>query len=954
MAQFPSDTAADGIWSLKQQRRALLGSAWPALSTAAIDEYFANVTLLLHGDGTNGSQNNTFLDSSSNNFTITSNGNTTQGSYSPYGNRWSNYFDGTGDRLQVPAGSDFAYGTGDFTVEGWFYATAEPVQYGGALFSQTVSGTNYFWVAAGTNASSSAKRLRFTFATSGAGTHINGATDYALNTWNHFAVVRQSGTITLYLNGVADGSGSCTQDFTNTTYLPTIGGYTHSTTECIFEGYISDLHVVKGTALYTSAFTPPIEPLTAVSGTSLLTCQSNRFKDNSSNDFAITVNGDTKVTPFSPYAPSAAYTQAEVGGSGYFDGAGDWLNAGSDTAFAFGTGDFTIELWFYANSIDDTNETFVCTNDNTSTNADWQLGVSTDNGNEIQLKFGSGPVLTYPVSVNQWYHLAVVRSGTDLSLYVNGVEVDTATSSNDFSVNGPLKIGENRGGTKYFDGYLSDLRIIKGTALYTSAFTPPTAPLAAVTNTSLLCSFTNAGIFDSTGKNVLETVGNAQIDTAVKKFGTGSMEFDGAGDYLSMPQSTQTQFGDGDFTIEGWFYRNNTNDGTIYGDRGAVAVYGGLLIGFRNNYVFIAASVNGSSWAIDTYASTAGSTVSAATWTHIAIVRSGSTCSVYINGTESYNRTLSGAIVQTESNVLVGADPASAVPTFNGYIDDLRITKGVARYTANFTPPIEAFPDQGPDFMDYLIVAGGGGGGSHAGGGGGAGGLIYSTNQTITSGTYTVTVGGGGAGHVYVADGTGGKAGSVGADSVFNSETAIGGGGGGARSNQSTADRKPTDGGSGGGGGNEVTGTTPGSGTAGQGNDGGFGFNSGGNSAGGGGGGAGSVGGNAASVTGGTKGSPSSNSITGSSVDYAEGGGGAAGLGPSGIGGGSVSGIDGAANLGGGGGGSEFGANSGSGGSGVVIIRTLATAASTTGSPTVTTDGSYNIYTFTGSGSITF
>jgi hypothetical protein len=54
----------------------------------------------------------------------------------------------------------------------------------------------------------------------------------------------------------------------------------------------------------------------------------------------------------------------------------------------------------------------------------------------------------------------------------------------------------------------------------------------AITNTSLLLLAPNAGIFDNTGKNNLETVGNAQIDTSVKKYGTGSMEFDGTGDYL--------------------------------------------------------------------------------------------------------------------------------------------------------------------------------------------------------------------------------------------------------------------------------------------------------------------------------------------------------------------------------------------------------------------------------------
>uniref|UniRef100_UPI0037BE58A4 hypothetical protein n=1 Tax=Flavobacterium sp. TaxID=239 RepID=UPI0037BE58A4 len=89
-------------------------------STGAVsDPNFENVSLLLQGDGTNGAQNNTFLDSSTNNFTITRNGNTTQGTFSPYGDLWSNYFDGNGDILSLTANANLNISTGNFTIEGW-------------------------------------------------------------------------------------------------------------------------------------------------------------------------------------------------------------------------------------------------------------------------------------------------------------------------------------------------------------------------------------------------------------------------------------------------------------------------------------------------------------------------------------------------------------------------------------------------------------------------------------------------------------------------------------------------------------------------------------------------------------------------------------------------------------------------------------------------------------------
>tara|TARA_R100001509_G_C4883163_1_gene220914 strand:- start:2853 stop:4340 length:1488 start_codon:yes stop_codon:yes gene_type:complete len=256
---------------------------------------------------------------------------------------------------------------------------------------------------------------------------------------------------------------------------------------------------------------------------------------------------------------------------------------------------------------------------------------------------------------------------------------------------------------------------------------------------------------------------------------------------------------------------------------------------------------------------------------------------------------------------------------------------------------------------EYLVVAGGGGGGNESGnrsGGGGAGGLLTNYGGTaigLTPGqVYTVTVGGGGSS-------SSGSAGSQGENSVLSGSgittiTAIGGGGGGR-------DGSSTTGGSGGGEGNSGTGS---SGTTGQGNKGG---DASGNPtpAGGGGGGAGAAGQDASPNAGGDGGAGLSNSITGSAVTYAGGGGGTsesgtAGSGGSGGGAGGSTGTAsaGTANTGGGGGAGRNGGSS-AGGSGVVILRVATSdyTGTTSGSPTVTTDGSDTVIKFTGSGSYT-
>ena len=224
---------------------------------------------------------------------------------------------------------------------------------------------------------------------------------------------------------------------------------------------------------------------------------------------------------------------------------------------------------------------------------------------------------------------------------------------------------------------------------------------------------------------------------------------------------------------------------------------------------------------------------------------------------------------------------------------------------------------------DYLVVAGGGGGGFDAGGGGGAGGYRYFTSQSFSATAYTVTVGAGGAGATTTVRG------SNGSTSTFNSISSSGGGGGGS-------DGVATGNSGGSGGGGRANGNAGGSGNAGsyspvEGYAGGNAANPG---AGGGGGGSSAVGQNSTTTTnGGNGGAATSNSITGSAVNYAGGGGGAvnqstgggAGADASGAGTGGTNvrgaGTAATANLGGGGGGGGAGLSGGAGGSGIVIIR---------------------------------
>jgi sugar lactone lactonase YvrE len=198
------------------------------------------------------------------------------------------YFDGAGDYLTLPSDSGiFNFGTQDFTIEAWVYPTASLSGY------KQIAGSSYSTVGGALYLLSDTA----TFYTTGAVAQTP-AGSIVQNTWQHVAAVRTSGTLKIYINGVERSSASLTNNLTTTNAV--IGAQTANPSSELFTGYISNLRVVKGTAVYTANFTPITAALTSVTNTSLLTCQ-NAIVDNSPNNFLIVRSGDVTVSDFSPF-----------------------------------------------------------------------------------------------------------------------------------------------------------------------------------------------------------------------------------------------------------------------------------------------------------------------------------------------------------------------------------------------------------------------------------------------------------------------------------------------------------------------------------------------------------------------------------------------------------------------------------------------------------------------------
>ncbi len=653
---------------------------------------FANNVLLIHADATNNKNNHTFIDSSSNNFTFIRNGNATQGTFSPFSQTgWSNSFDGTGDYLTLSSNTALSFSTGDFTLEFWVYFNSVSAD-SGFVGSTGTGGYDFLWrTSTGLNIGRINTAFDNTFAWSP-----------TVGKWYHVAYCRSGTSLRAFIDGTQIGTTATNSTAYNSATAVVIGG--SSTSDRLLNGYISNLRMLKGTASYTANFTPPTAALTAVSDTSLLTCQSNRFIDNSSNNFSITRNGDVSVQPFSPFAPTADYSTANVGGSGYFDGTGDYLEKTSGGP-TIGTNPFTFETWAYFNTMDgDTYQNgAIClydTDTGSYTNFKFTIRLTRLSGNYLVLleSYPTGSTgWTYPTpTAKQWYHFAIVRNSSNQgTLWVNGVRSSTGILTNavlsaNMAPTSGVIVGYNPLGGGSVNGYLSGTRLVIGSALYdvnSSTISVPTSPPTNVTNTALLLNYTNAGIFDQTAKNVIETVGDAKISTAQYKYGTGSMYFDGTGDYLKVTDNLNLRMESGSFTIEFWWYPVSIASYQTLFDKGYTGA-GALLFQTGNGDGRTIIYAGGSSIL------TSNTAVSTNTWTHIALVRNGSTLTLYQNGNSVGSVSNSTNFSNTSIMGIGGNHSGSTFYGVNGYLDDLRITKGYARYTANFTPPTAAFKDK--------------------------------------------------------------------------------------------------------------------------------------------------------------------------------------------------------------------------------------------------------------------
>lgn len=507
----------------------------------ANDPYWNSVVLAMHMDDTG------LTDLKGHAVTLT--GNVARSSTQSKFGGYSAAFDGSGDLASVASSSDFAFGTGDFTIE--FFVR------------QAVAGTALL-IDCRPNSSSNGAYITMNVDASGIYLYVSSAVRItgpvvSAGAWHHIALSRSSGSTRLFVDGTQ--AGATYADATSYISCPVNIGASGNLAS-VLNGHIDDMRITKGVARYTANFAVPTEAfpnrLPQLHGTvkdqygnfaarPIIAFSRNRAgtvfsttSDATTGEFTLPVNeasehvaialpvegdqhwsnvvlamhmDDTGLTDLKGNTITAvgnaarSSTQSKFGGySLYLDGAGDYLTAQYNPAkFDWWTEDFTLEAWVYADAFttwqysDGTylHAKLIGNTTVAAVTSYWSFGPLASG--VVQFRYWNGSATSAVVSMQTvtagaWNHIALVKTSAGINIFVNGVGLKMPVPINGTprsEAGAPLAVGAMN--SAYLAGYIDDLRITKGVARYIANFTPPSAafPHAVTGGTE------NALIFDN-------------------------------------------------------------------------------------------------------------------------------------------------------------------------------------------------------------------------------------------------------------------------------------------------------------------------------------------------------------------------------------------------------------------------------------------------------------------------
>ena len=742
-----SFTASDGI------NTATASSTF----TLAFDTTVANsesTSFFFAAQGNNVENHTAMIDESDSPHTISDvsdNEKTYISSFSPYSPvlyswlfGWDPSSSNTSDPTEYTSGVDIAipnqgvqFGTGDYTIEFWCWndesagGSMMPFDLRGSSGSATnlcpdmfSDGTWYVRLGTGNifNTSSTWKHPRYE--------------------WVHYAFVRASGTTKMYANGTEVASASDTNSYADSTLMIGRGHSGNSfTNDGRWKGYIADFRIVKGTAVYTANFAPPTAPLTAISGTVLLTCNTpyvkGQMRAEAGKGFTLDNSKVTRmiVQPFSPYRMPERWSSDKHGGSLSRETS---VSVPGHSDFAFGTGDFTVELWYYRQTVGGSRYNLFDTRG--SNNVGFCIFEDTDR--LIKFSYGTTSSETVPLvesnaRVNYgergWRHIAVTRASGTAKFYSNGHyhSASNMTSVNINNTSDTVKIGNTTATNN-----VGPVRVVKGTAVYSDHFYPPyqnftktgstyhslkkpnddsvTSVNNSITasHTVFLANWSNWGVGSYTGGMDMISRGggygsysdnSVNSSTGSQKYSVSSLQFTKTNfDFLEMTSNTGVRqvrniMALESATFEGWVQWNGTaetQDGIdpqifawqqhTFNGASSIALY--CDISNSNKLTLFIGSNHNSSGSNFTAVGPSVNILDG-NWHHFALVRNfdSGKLALFVDGTKGADYARTEKIAGTGygglgGNTYITSPGYKETGVWNGYMSQVRLKRGVALY----------------------------------------------------------------------------------------------------------------------------------------------------------------------------------------------------------------------------------------------------------------------------------
>ena len=376
------------------------------------------------------------------------------------------YFDGNQDYISIADSNDWNYGTGDFTIDFWFYNTRGLGGYN--VIYEQIAGGEYNQIFTGTD-------NKMVFYSNGVMTTLNSTTVFSAS-WNHISWCRNGTDCRVYVNNVSETYVTSSASFSDFAAALTISK--PSATDAIL-GYIKNFRITKGEALANGGYsTNPLNGTPTIDANTVFLlghgATDTTFKDLATNK-TITTNGGT----IARYT-DASWSKPTI----YFDGTGDYLTVPDSSDFNFGVGNVTIHGWIYLTAITAGND--VVYSHGTDNSNFFIFYHNSDHGWRCFWKGKGDTFITEtssPMTLNTLHHIALVKNGTSWLIFEDGKQVASATNVNayqDFTGTPYIGYVSNADfGTISIDAsYMSQITIVKGQALWTSNFEPPLRHLA--------------------------------------------------------------------------------------------------------------------------------------------------------------------------------------------------------------------------------------------------------------------------------------------------------------------------------------------------------------------------------------------------------------------------------------------------------------------------------------------